>query len=256
MNRYYVYVYLDPTIPGIFEYGEYKYKFQPFYVGKGTKNRKYCHIWKSFRKYHNYNKQKESTIDKIESLGFDLKKYIILLETDLSHSESLLIETKIINTIGRVIDGNGPLTNILDHGGRSPSIELKIKRSKAQSESWTTERRKKHSERMKYLYHCKDSPICRGMSTPHGNYNGKQISETRIQKFKTGELSCKGAKNSKAKTWLFISPTNERYIIKGESKQFCIDHGLSPWSMWEMAKKSGKFKSDTHRGWKCELLRQ
>ena len=38
-NKFYVYVYLDPRKPGSFKFGEYEFDYEPFYVGKGKKNR-------------------------------------------------------------------------------------------------------------------------------------------------------------------------------------------------------------------------
>ena len=34
-NIFYTYVYLDPRKPGCYECGEYKFDYEPFYVGKG-----------------------------------------------------------------------------------------------------------------------------------------------------------------------------------------------------------------------------
>ncbi|MHA2023540.1 MAG: LEM-3-like GIY-YIG domain-containing protein, partial [Candidatus Thorarchaeota archaeon] len=43
-NRFYVYVYLDTRKPGKFVYGEWKFNYLPFYVGKGTGRRVRCHL--------------------------------------------------------------------------------------------------------------------------------------------------------------------------------------------------------------------
>lgn len=37
MTTYYTYVYLDPRRPGNYEYGNFLFAYEPFYVGKGTK---------------------------------------------------------------------------------------------------------------------------------------------------------------------------------------------------------------------------
>ena len=34
MKKYYVYVFLDKSKPGNFEYGDLKFDFEPFYIGK------------------------------------------------------------------------------------------------------------------------------------------------------------------------------------------------------------------------------
>jgi len=46
MNNNYVYVYVDPTKPGNYEYPNINLRlsYEPYYVGKGKLNRMLCHI--------------------------------------------------------------------------------------------------------------------------------------------------------------------------------------------------------------------
>ena len=39
MSRHYIYVFLDCFKPGNYEYGEFKFEFEPFYIGKGVDDR-------------------------------------------------------------------------------------------------------------------------------------------------------------------------------------------------------------------------
>jgi hypothetical protein len=44
LNKYYVYLYLDPRKEGKFKYGDYEFDYEPFYVGKGHGNRLFEHL--------------------------------------------------------------------------------------------------------------------------------------------------------------------------------------------------------------------
>ena len=43
-NRFYVYALLDPRKPGAYEYEDICFLYEPFYIGKGSKNRCYDHF--------------------------------------------------------------------------------------------------------------------------------------------------------------------------------------------------------------------
>jgi hypothetical protein len=36
VKKYYVYAFLDKSKPGNFNYGDLKFDYEPFYIGKGT----------------------------------------------------------------------------------------------------------------------------------------------------------------------------------------------------------------------------
>jgi len=109
-RRFYVYVFLDPTKPGNYEYGKYEFGFEPFYVGKGwgwrISNSKSKYILNSFK----YNKIKKLRINGFEPIAL---KYI----EHLTEYEAFKNEIDMIKTIGRRDRGIGPLTN-LDNGGK------------------------------------------------------------------------------------------------------------------------------------------
>lgn len=106
-NNFYIYVYLNPLIKGEFIYDEYKFEYEPFYVGKG-KNRRYKeHLYEQYLK-------KENTKNNIikEILSNNQNPIIIKLHENLTELESFKLERLIIKKIGNIIYNNGPLTNL------------------------------------------------------------------------------------------------------------------------------------------------
>ena len=124
-KRYYIYVFLDDTKPGEYIYSNFKFEYEPFYVGKGTEDR----IINSY-----YDKQtfKSNKIKSIKNRGG--KIISLKLFENLTNISALEIEKEIIKIIGRRDLNKGPLTNLTDGGdGRltSPhSEETKLKISK------------------------------------------------------------------------------------------------------------------------------
>jgi hypothetical protein len=112
-NKFYVYVYLDPRKPGEFIYDEYKFNYEPFYVGKGKGYRMNKHLSEVkcgiYKKDHKHNK-----IKKILEMG--LFPIILKIKKNLSENNALKIEKNVIKLIGRSDNKLGPLANTTDGG--------------------------------------------------------------------------------------------------------------------------------------------
>lgn len=110
MNKFYVYVYLDPRKPGTYKYNEFEFTHQPFYIGKGKGYRCYVGLKNDNQVY----KVKYNKIQSIISSGNI--PIVIKLYENLTEEESLKIEVELISKIGKIINKNGPLVNITDGG--------------------------------------------------------------------------------------------------------------------------------------------
>ncbi len=119
---FYVYALLDSSISGNFTYGKYTFDYEPFYIGKGTKNRLKETLYdKSSFKKNKIGKLKRNNI-KIISL---------IINDNLLNEESILLEKELINIIGRRNLGLGPLVNLTDGGdGRINSRHSDYTKSK------------------------------------------------------------------------------------------------------------------------------
>jgi len=64
-----------------------------------------------------------------------------------------------------------------------------------------------------------------------------------------------GADNSNAKTWEIIDPNGKQYIVKGGIESFAQKHGVSGWTLAEMAKKPHyQPKQGRTMGWQCRFI--
>ena len=110
-NNFYVYVYLDPRKPGDYNYGEYHFDYEPFYVGKGKKYRLNVHMCNSV----NNNRMFKNKIKKIQ-VECNHEPIIIKYKENLSEQEALILESNIVKIIGRGDLKRGPLCNLTDGG--------------------------------------------------------------------------------------------------------------------------------------------
>ncbi len=90
---FYVYQYMD------------KNKKKPFYVGKGTGDRKHAHM-REARKGVN-----RILCDKIRKLEFEKGVKIVVIEDNITEWEAFQKESRLIENIGRLDLGTGPLLN-------------------------------------------------------------------------------------------------------------------------------------------------
>lgn len=120
IKTFYIYIFLDNRKPGIWNYKNIKFNYQPFYVGRGSGNRINQH-------FHNReickNTIKSNTIraimDKINEKPIHYKIY-----ENLSFKEANDIEIDIIKCFGRRDINTGILSNMTDGGDGLNNISI------------------------------------------------------------------------------------------------------------------------------------
>lgn len=244
-NIFYIYVYLDPRKPGNFKYGKFKFKFEPFYVGKGgTKRQIKRHLYEA----KNNNIKNSIKFYKIKHiLNLELEPIIIKLHENLLELEAYKIESEMINKIGRVSMKTGPLANIND-GGRggchNPPEELRAKYSKATKGKTYEEiygKKKAKILKKKRIESNKKREIRKLLNTARPeraiklNKNIKKLFNQNLIK--------------NPKTYKLTNHNNE-YVITKNLKATCDFFKLHPGYICGLV--SGK--TEYYKGWKCEVL--
>ena len=136
----YIYALLDPRKPGPFSYNDLAiFDYEPFYIGKGTKNR--------HRDFRTRTRWCKGIIKHLKTIG--LKPLSFIIQDNLSDEQAFTLEREWIQIIGKRYEGTGPLVNT-DDGGRGCSghtDETKQRISDANSgRIFTEEHRHKISE--------------------------------------------------------------------------------------------------------------
>lgn len=114
MNIFYVYALLDPRKKGSFQYGNYTFEYEPFYIGKGKGNRCKNHLGQ----IRGSDKEKTFKANKMRKIFEDvgLEPIIIKIFENLSEDLAFEKEKSLIALIGRCDRKKGPLTNLTDGG--------------------------------------------------------------------------------------------------------------------------------------------
>ena len=145
----YVYIYLDPTRNGGFEFAgsglTLKCNFEPFYVGKGNGNRLNFHFKRGSK-----NPLLSRRLEDLKML--DCSPRIKKIRSGLTDKDALCLEARLVSCIGRRSEGSGPLLNLTDGGDQPPPAKAGT-RSKVIKKMWKNpDTRKKLSEARKKMW--------------------------------------------------------------------------------------------------------
>lgn len=261
-NRFYVYAYLDPRKPGQFQYGDFKFDYEPFYIGEGNGKRDKQHLTDAF-KNNKPNKDKKELIKKI--LEEKNKPIIIRIKEKLSQKQALLLEIDCIATIGRLDFSVGPLLNKTNGGDKGPigmkhTEETKNKISQAISGEKHPNYGKKGPETNGYGYkHTEEAKnkISKNHSKHWLNKTKSEETKNRISKSKKGTkmhlntfeaLKKYNEENERynIKIWKLTSPNGKIIIVRGLQK-FADENNLTRSKLIAIANN----KRNHHKGWKC-----
>lgn len=219
LNRFYVYVYLDVSKPGSYIYDEYEFRFEPFYVGKGTGKRFEVHL----KLDGNVNREKQKRIRSL--LEKNLKPEIFLIK-NLEEFQAFNLERFLINRIGQMVYDTGVLTNLIDGGSGKSLPEVSKKLISDIKKQWHKENKDKVKENgLKISRSLRDrykqGSLVNGFKGRiHGNDSRKLIgSKTSI--------TSKGKKNSQfGSVWIY---NKEQKLNKKISKSEVEKYLISGW---------------------------
>lgn len=225
--RHYVYVYLDTTRVGVYQYGDYVFKHEPFYVGKGIGRRAIKHIYEV---NGNFNRYKINKIKKIMSHTGRIPM-IVIIQSDLSDAAAMDLEKSLISLMGRLDIGTGILANMTDGGdGHSGVVQTEATKKK------------------RNLYR-------KGENNPRFGMRHTDATKAKMK----GNTNCLGRIVSEAHRQKVSATNSKRYIVTQPDgvvvevvnmKRFCKDNGLTRSKMSLVAQG----KRTHHKGYSCVFM--
>jgi hypothetical protein len=270
LDNYYVYGYFNPDKIGTFQYGNFQFEHEPFYIGMGTGDRMYEHLTeaKGISYLKRPNKLKAYEIRMILETGKE--PIVSKIQENLSEGDAFNLENSIIELIGKKIENRGPLTNISDGGGYRPKLSGKL--NPMYGKKWDKKQKKDQSvkiknwwrnlsdtDREKYLSNLKRSLNTpehkkllsdRSMGKNNGMYGKQHTKKTKklIRQKAIENKRFKGMDNPKAKNWKVVSITGQTFEVCGTLHQFCKDKNIGNADGLKLAGKQNRF---TKKGWRA-----
>ncbi|MCK5019934.1 MAG: GIY-YIG nuclease family protein [Candidatus Peribacteraceae bacterium] len=260
--RYYVYVYLDPRKKGLFNYGKYKFKYEPFYIGKSGNRgkygpREYDHLVEAKRGIKRDNIYKFNKIRKILNSGFS--PIIYKLYENLNNKDASDLEIDLIYSIGRYNEKTGPLTNITSGGegvcGISMTEERRLKIKEYMNRPEVREKISINSKRLwadpehNKIHRDKINKAIRRPESRKKNSLAKKKTwankDFRDKMSKIRKGMNKGNQHACKYKYIILSPDGIKLETTNMAK-FCREHNLCSVTMNSVAKR--KYKQ--HKGWK------
>jgi len=241
---YYVYCYLDPETK------------LPFYVGKGSQNRAYAHMYLPREKNKNKNKTRfKNKLEKMKQQG--IEPVVVFLAQNITDEEmAYSIEESFIKQYGRLgYEENGTLLNTClgsrppNHKGKTyeqiygpdRAAQQREKRARLQKERGGYGP-KKHKTATKDKIREKTS----GSANPM--YGKHHTSESK-EKIRKNKISCSGVDHHISKHWVLTSPEGEIYEQVGDLKGLCTKMNISFATMYAAFANNRVPKSGKAKGW-------
>lgn len=225
-NRFYVYIYLDPRKPGEYNYGEFEFDHEPFYVGKGRRDRYLLSYSRS-----------DFCQNKIEKIRRELKKepIVIKVKESLFEDDAFALEIQLIGAIGRKYIGEGVLCNHTC-GGEGASGNMHTEETKAklkdihknrlpELEKIRIEKIRKASTGRKHTDEAKLKIGKAHKGSTHTKETKAQMSVSAKNKPPVTEETRAKLRKIHGRTYTLIK--DGVVIVIHNLKQFCVDNQLS-----------------------------
>jgi hypothetical protein len=234
----YNYILLDPRKAGQYTYEGLNFSllYEPYYVGKGKKNRMYGHFQDYSLKDDILKNRKIKSLLKLYTKSI-LRQFVIQVNKNISNTTANEKEIQIIKAIGRIDLKSGSLCNLSDGGdgnNMSPTLKQNL--------------REKHlalNQTPDYIHPKKGRPVSldtRQLQSERAT--GRTMSnETKIKRAATTT----GKPQKHSRKIILVSPDKVEYECFGNFRITCESLNINYRTMVNLLR--GKYAASTIKGW-------